>query len=112
MKVTIFFVILILGACVAPKFLIPTNLSEYGDNGVVAQGYSLASRSVYDNPIGRLLYTKIRVDSVYYQPGTCDRGTTESYDSVVVLKVHGLFGLPMRTLEAFCAGGQTRARAE
>ncbi len=104
MRVTLFFVVLIMGAYVLPKYLLSSGLERYGESALIADGYSSANLLIYDNPLGHLIYTKIRVDSVYYQPGTCDRGTTNQYDSVVVLKVHGLFGIPLRGLEAICAG--------
>jgi hypothetical protein len=67
----------------------------------------LASTTCLENPASGLLTTAVRVADVRSVPGSCTVGPNPggaAGDHLVEIRVHGPFGIPLRTLTATCGG--------
>jgi len=104
-------VILVLAAgWLVPRWALSDGVDRYRDpvaRGAALDALDLASTTCLENPVSGLLTTAVRVSEVRAVPGSCTVGPNPggaAGDHLVRMRVHGPFGIPLRTFTATCGG--------
>ena len=99
----------------AAGYLLPRHLISDGVNGhpaplariVASEALDLAHVTCLEHPATRLLVTAVRVADVREVPGSCILGLSRdsaTAEFVAIVRAHGPFGIPMRSMRATCGG--------
>lgn len=89
-----------------PRKMIAVGVEELSARERAAAERALASYTgfCYDNPLSRVFIRKVRIAEVRYEPRRCTDtrfpGISPSDGYYVRLRVHGLFGIPTKTMVA------------
>jgi hypothetical protein len=103
-------VLLLAAGWLVPRWMISDGVGRHRDpvaRGAALDALDLASTTCLDNPVSGLLTTAVRVSGVRAVPGSCTVGPSPggaAADHLVEIRVHGPFGIPLRTFTATCGG--------
>lgn len=93
-----------------PRHLITDGVDRHAaplERTVAAEALDLAHITCLEHPATRLFVTAVRVADVRPVPGSCELGMSRdsaTEDFVAIVRTHGPFGMPMRSMRATCGG--------
>ena len=104
-----------LALLLAAGYLLPRHLLSDGIDrhaaplarAVASEALHLAHVTCLEHPATRLFVTAVRVGDVREVPGSCVLGLSRdstTAEFVAIIRTHGPFGVPMRSMRATCGG--------
>jgi hypothetical protein len=102
--------VLLAAGYLLPRHLLSDNVDRHAapvERTVAAEALDLARITCLEHPATRLFVTVVRVTDVREVPDSCVLGLSRdsaTAEFVAIVRTHGPFGLPMRSMRATCGG--------